>query len=67
MQIVPDLAVSVPTPTDGGTTYRFQLRRGIRYSNGAVVSPADVRFRSSATSRCTRRRRFSQIVAPPRA
>jgi YVTN family beta-propeller protein len=43
-QIVPDLAVSVPTPTDGGTTYRFQLRRGIRYSNGAVVSPADVRF-----------------------
>ena len=43
-QIVPDLAVSVPTPTDGGTTYRFQLRRGIRYSNGAVVSPADFRF-----------------------
>ena len=43
-QIVPDLAASVPTPTDGGTTYRFQLRRGIRYSNGAVVSPADVRF-----------------------
>jgi peptide/nickel transport system substrate-binding protein len=43
-QIVPDIAVSVPTPTDGGTTYRFQLRSGIRYSNGAVVSPADVRF-----------------------
>jgi len=43
-QIVPDLAASVPTPTDGGTTYRFQLRRGIRYSNGAAVSPADFRF-----------------------
>ena len=43
-QIVPDLAASVPTPTDGGTTYRFQLRRGVHYSNGAVVSPADIRF-----------------------
>ena len=43
-QIVPDLAVSVPTPTDGGTTYRFQVRRGIHYSNGAVVSPSDFRF-----------------------
>ena len=43
-QIVPDLASSVPTPTDGGTTYRFQLRRGVHYSSGAVVSPADIRF-----------------------
>ena len=43
-QLVPDLAVSIPSPTDGGTTYTFQLRRGIRYSNGATVSPTDFRF-----------------------
>ena len=43
-QIVPDLAASVPTPTDGGTTYRFQLRRGVHYSNGAAVSAGDIRF-----------------------
>jgi peptide/nickel transport system substrate-binding protein len=40
-QVVPDLAVSLPTPTDGGLTYTFQLRRGIRYSNGAPVRPED--------------------------
>jgi len=42
-QLVPDLAAWLPTPTDGGTTYTFQLRRGIRYSNGAPVRPEDFR------------------------
>ena len=41
--LVPDLAVSLPAPTDGGRAYRFVLRRGIRYSNGDVVAPADFR------------------------
>jgi YVTN family beta-propeller protein len=40
-QLVPDLAVSLPAPIDGGTTYTFQLRRGIRYSNGQSVRPED--------------------------
>ena len=38
---VPDLATAIPTPTDGGLTYTFQLRRGILYSNGEVVAPSD--------------------------
>ena len=42
-QVVPDLAVALPTVSDGGTTYTFQLRGGIHYSNGAVVQPADIR------------------------
>src|SRR5437764_15086181 len=29
-QIVPDLATSIPTPTDGGKTYTFQVRKGIK-------------------------------------
>jgi len=41
--LVPDLATSIPLPTDGGRTYTFQLRPGIRYSNGALVRPADFR------------------------
>ncbi|MGZ4275772.1 MAG: protein kinase domain-containing protein [Solirubrobacteraceae bacterium] len=41
--LVPDLAVSVPTPTDGGRTYAFRLRRGVRYSTGAPVRASDVR------------------------
>lgn len=42
-QLVPDLATSLPTPTDGGKTYAFQLRKGIQYSTGALVRPSDVR------------------------
>jgi peptide/nickel transport system substrate-binding protein len=41
-QIVPDLATSIPKPTDGGKTYTFTLRSGIKFSNGQVVTPKDV-------------------------
>ncbi len=40
-QIVPDLATSIPKPTDGGKTYTFQIRKGIKFSNGAVMKPSD--------------------------
>jgi YVTN family beta-propeller protein len=42
-QLVPDLAVSIPAPTDSGRAYTFRLRPGIRYSNGRLVQPADFR------------------------
>jgi peptide/nickel transport system substrate-binding protein len=42
-QLVPDLATSLPTPTDAGKTYAFQLRKGIRFSNGSPLKAADVR------------------------
>jgi peptide/nickel transport system substrate-binding protein len=42
-QLVPDLAVSLPAPTDAGTTYTFQLRSGIQYSNGEWLRPEDFR------------------------
>ena len=42
-QLVPDLATAIPQPTDGGRTYTFRLRDGIRYSNGAALQPADIR------------------------
>ena len=42
-KIVPDLATGLPTVSDGGLTYTFQLRKGIRYSTGGVVQPADIR------------------------
>jgi peptide/nickel transport system substrate-binding protein len=41
--LVADLAESLPKPTDGGRTYAFQLRPGIRYSNGVIVRPSDIR------------------------
>ncbi len=41
--LVADLAASVPQPTDGGHTYTFQLRRGLRFSDGRPVRPEDFR------------------------
>jgi peptide/nickel transport system substrate-binding protein len=40
-KIVPDLATSVPTPTNGGKTYVFNIRKGIKFSNGEVLKPSD--------------------------
>ena len=42
--LVANLATAVPRPTDGGTTYTFRLRPGIRFSTGQVVTPEDVRW-----------------------
>lgn len=39
--LVPDLAVALPRPSDGGRTYTFTIRSGIRYSNGGVVRASD--------------------------
>lgn len=41
--LVPDLATALPTPSDGGLTYTFRLRRDVRYSTGALVRPEDIR------------------------
>jgi peptide/nickel transport system substrate-binding protein len=41
--LVPDLATALPPPTNGGRTYVFKLREGIRYSNGQLVEPEDFR------------------------
>ncbi|MBV9207540.1 MAG: winged helix-turn-helix domain-containing protein [Actinobacteria bacterium] len=43
LTLVPDLAVTLPRPADGGTTYTFTLRRGIRYSTGVPVRASDIR------------------------
>jgi peptide/nickel transport system substrate-binding protein len=40
-KIVPDLATSIPAPTNGGKTYTFHIRRGIKFSNGQTLKPSD--------------------------
>src|SRR4051812_23231534 len=40
-KLVPDIATDVPTPTNGGKTYTFTLKKGIRFGppvNHAVTS-----------------------------
>jgi ABC-type transport system substrate-binding protein len=44
--IVPDLAAAMPSVSADGLTYTFQLRRGIRYSNGALRLPLGPGFAS---------------------
>ena len=56
--LVPDLATTIPTPAEGGRKYSFDLRAGIRYSNGEVVAPADFREAIERVFRVTERRRF---------
>jgi peptide/nickel transport system substrate-binding protein len=43
-KIVPDLATSIPKPTDGGKTWVFHMRKGIKFSNGKEVKPSDVKY-----------------------
>jgi YVTN family beta-propeller protein len=43
LTIVPDLATSIPEPTEAGLTYTFQMRAGIHTSTGQLVTVNDMR------------------------
>src|SRR5205085_4030178 len=37
-----DLCTEMPQPTDGGKTYTFQIRQGVRFHDGSPLTSADV-------------------------
>ena len=43
-KLVPDLATEIPKPQDGGKTYVFHIRKGIKFSNGKELKPSDVKY-----------------------
>ncbi|HET9678143.1 MAG TPA: ABC transporter substrate-binding protein [Solirubrobacterales bacterium] len=43
-EVVPGLAQSLPTITDGGRTYTLFLRKGLRYSDGKPVRASDFEY-----------------------
>jgi len=43
-KVIPGLAKSLPKISNGGRTYTFQLRQGLRYSNGMPVKASDFGF-----------------------
>jgi peptide/nickel transport system substrate-binding protein len=42
MEVVPDLAETMPDIADGGLTYLFHLRHGLKFSTGQDITVADV-------------------------
>jgi peptide/nickel transport system substrate-binding protein len=46
LRLVPDLATAVPSPTDGGKTYTFHLKAGVRFGPPVdrVLTSQDVRY-----------------------
>jgi peptide/nickel transport system substrate-binding protein len=43
-QIIPGLAKAMPTVSNGGRTYTFTLRPGLKYSNGEAIKASDVPY-----------------------
>src|SRR6266581_566308 len=44
LNVVPDLASSVPTPSSDGLTYTFTLRKDVTFSNGDKLTAKDVLY-----------------------
>jgi peptide/nickel transport system substrate-binding protein len=61
--LVGALATSAPEPIDGGLTYVFSLRPGLRYSDGTPVRPTD--FRASVERFLQATRNYSSGEALP--
>jgi peptide/nickel transport system substrate-binding protein len=43
-KLVPGLAQSLPTVSRNGKVYKFKLRKGLKYSNGATVKASDFKW-----------------------
>jgi ABC-type transport system substrate-binding protein/DNA-binding SARP family transcriptional activator len=67
LRLVPDLALTLPRPTDRGTAYVFHLRPGIRYSTGRLVRAGDFRraFERIFRAQSPARSNFQSIVGAP--
>jgi peptide/nickel transport system substrate-binding protein len=43
-ELVPDLATDLGTPSKDGRTWKFTLRKGIRFENGRPITSRDVKY-----------------------
>ncbi|MFF3373126.1 ABC transporter substrate-binding protein [Streptomyces sp. NPDC002680] len=43
-ELVPDLAASAGVPSDGGKTWTYKLRSGLKYQDGTAITSKDVKY-----------------------
>ncbi|HXN58793.1 MAG TPA: ABC transporter substrate-binding protein [Candidatus Angelobacter sp.] len=43
-QLAPDIAEAMPSITNGGKTYTFKVRKGVKFSNGREVTADDFKY-----------------------
>lgn len=43
-KVVPDLATDTGQPSDGGKTWTFTLKDGLKYDDGSAVTTADIKY-----------------------
>ena len=48
-----DLCVEMPTPTDGGLTYTFKIKKGVKFHDGEPLTAQDVAASSSIRPRAS--------------
>ena len=44
LSVQPDLAESLGTPSDGGRTWTYTLREGLKYEDGQPINAQDVKY-----------------------
>ncbi|WP_055587598.1 ABC transporter substrate-binding protein [Peterkaempfera griseoplana] len=44
LDLQPDLAEAMPTITDGGKTYTFKLKSGIKFEDGTPITSKDIKY-----------------------
>ncbi|MER7001933.1 ABC transporter substrate-binding protein [Dactylosporangium sp. NPDC000555] len=44
LTLVPDLAQSLPEITDGGKTYTFKLKAGVKFEDGSPITSKDIKY-----------------------
>ncbi len=56
LELTPDLATDLGTPSDGGKTWTYTLKPGVKYEDGTPITSADVKY---AVLRSTDKKTFA--------